>query len=333
MVWGARGERMTARGQAQNGLQAGGQRPFVSVIIPCFSDEQRLPLCLRALEMQSYPSDRYDVIVVDDASPFSLESLVSDFTHARCLTQHENRGSYSARNRGVAAARGDVYAFTDSDCIPEPNWLEKGVRPLLDHPHCGQVGGRIDVFFRDANHPSPAELFDSVLGLKQKTYIDNGRFAATANMFTTRGVIQVVGPFDELLRSGGDNEWGKRVHGFGFRQIYAEDAVVRHPARRTIDALKLKRVRTVQGFLQAALENVELRSAYKGMLLKGLLPPVGRYVLPVLSRKDVRFHIRLAASLIALRIHYFTYGQMWLRFVSFARQRKERKATGSVNVE
>lgn len=91
--------------------------PFVSVVIPVFNDAERLEMCLRALEDQTYPADRYEVILVDNGSDASMEGLAAGFAGTR-VAYEDRPGSYAARNKGVSLARGEVVAFTDSDCVP-----------------------------------------------------------------------------------------------------------------------------------------------------------------------------------------------------------------------
>lgn len=98
---------------------------FVSVIIPVLNDSERLKLCLEALEHQTYPKKLYEVIVVDNGSDQSIGSVVSKFTQATA-TAESHPGSYVARNKGILIAQGDIIAFTDADCIPALDWIEKG---------------------------------------------------------------------------------------------------------------------------------------------------------------------------------------------------------------
>lgn len=174
--------------------------PFISVIIPVLNDSERLEICLNALEQQTYPKDLYEVIVVDNGSTENLEVLVNKFTQASftCETQV---GSYAARNKGISIARGEVLAFTDSDCIPDPNWLETGVKHLLSVPNCGLVAGKIEMFFKDSN-PTSVELYDSSTFLQQKKYVEEDKYGTTANLFTFKKVFEDIGYFNDELKSG-----------------------------------------------------------------------------------------------------------------------------------
>jgi glycosyltransferase involved in cell wall biosynthesis len=217
--------------------------PFVTVIIPVFNDLDRLSACLARLESQTYPPDRFEVIVVDNGSTQDPTSRVSAFGHARCFRE-DRPSSYAARNRGIREARGDVFAFTDADCLPDSNWIAMGVNALLESPDCGLIAGRIDVFCTPGARPSAVELYDSVRGLNQKHYVGEKGFGATANVFTWRKVVDAVGPFDTELKSCGDMEWGQRVRQKGYKVIYCDLAAVAHPARKTLGQLsgKMRRV-------------------------------------------------------------------------------------------
>ena len=224
------------------------QCPLVSVIIPVYNDAERLRRCLEALENQTYPADRYEVIVVDNGSDEPVAPAVTAFPHVR-LAREATPGAYAARNTGLALARGEVLAFTDADCIPYPDWIEKGTARLLSEPGCGLVGGRIEVFPLDPDHPTAVELYELVNAFRMKDWIHRHHYAPTANVFTTRAVIDHVGPFDASLLAASDVKWGHQVHGHGYRLSYAGDACVRHPARRTFQEIRRQQAYYVAGDL------------------------------------------------------------------------------------
>lgn len=105
----------------------------VSVIIPVKNDAERLALCLASLAQQDYPADRYDVIVVDNGS--SDESReVAEQAGAKVLSFPGLRVG-ALRNRGVAAASGDILAFVDSDHEVPVGWLTAGVKVATQWPN------------------------------------------------------------------------------------------------------------------------------------------------------------------------------------------------------
>lgn len=148
--------------------------PFVSVIIPVFNDVEPLKLCLAALAEQSYGSSRYEIIVVDNGSD-SLEQVkaVVEPYEQVILTTEPAPGSYSARNKGLSLAKGEIIAFTDADCIPALDWVEKGVGLLNQTPNCGLVAGQIQLFFRNPHQPNMVELYESIRALPQKSLSNN----------------------------------------------------------------------------------------------------------------------------------------------------------------
>jgi GT2 family glycosyltransferase len=236
-------------------------QPFVSVIIPVLNQRQELARCLRALGTQSYPADRYEVIVVDNGSQPPLGAELGDHPGVRHILA-PTPGSYAARNRGIEAARGEVLAFTDADCVPAADWIGQGVAAMQALHGSGMLAGRIDIRTPNPERLSAAELFESVLAFPQAHYVSLG-FAATANLFTFRATFDRTGLFDERLMSGGDVEWGHRVRALALPQAYADQVRVTHDARRTLRELGRKARRVAGG--------VQLIAEQRGTGIGGLL--------------------------------------------------------------
>ena len=228
--------------------------PLVSVIVPTFNDSKRLKRCLSSLENQSYPKQFYEVIVIDNNSEEDIKLIVDQFNQAQ-VTYENCQGSYTARNKGISVAKGTIFGFTDSDCIPTANWIEQGVRTLSKTPNCGLVAGKVQLFFKDPQKPTIFEIYDRMNFLRQKHYIKNYRFGATANLFTSKEVFEAVGLFNPDLKSGGDSEWGKRVFAAGYTQLYADDVLVAHPARYQWKEIRKKAVRVTEGLYRQGEES------------------------------------------------------------------------------
>ncbi|PSB49411.1 glycosyltransferase [Chamaesiphon polymorphus] len=285
--------------------------PFISVIIPVFNDVHRLKLCLQALENQTYPKDCYEVIVVDNGSDpnESIDQLVTQFD--RAIAAFESKpGSYAARNKGISIAKGDVIAFTDADCIPAPNWIEKGLECLRQTRNCGLVAGRIDVFFQNDQEVTPVELYESITAFPQKQLLESRHFGATANLFTFRHIFENVGNFNSNLKSGGDVEWGQRVFAHGYEQAYAEAARVHHPARRSFKELYKRTIRLVGG-------DYDLQRQKESSLLKqnvlfiqkfalDLIPPLMFIFNAILDSRLQGFKQKLDVSLVMCFVRYIS---------------------------
>lgn len=246
--------------------------PFVSIIIPVYNDLKRLGFCLDALNNQTYPQERYEIIVVDNGSTPPVASQLTAAGNVVVVTEAKP-GSFAARNTGAQAAQGAILAFTDSDCIPSPTWVERGAFRLQANKSLGLIGGRVDVFAQDNQNLTSAELYDVVTAFPQQKYVETMHFSVTANMFTFKAVFDTVGPFNEQIKSGGDLEWGQRVYAHGYQQLYADDVVIRHPARENFAQIRKKAKRIAGGFYDKKKESRSFAKLVLGTIW-AFAPPV-----------------------------------------------------------
>jgi glycosyltransferase involved in cell wall biosynthesis len=240
--------------------------PFVSVIIPVYNDLERLKICLEALTNQTYPGNLYEVIVVNNNPAENIEPHTVHFDNVRVINE-SRRGSYAARNKGILNAKGAVIAFTDSDCIPLKDWIEKGVQNLLGRPNIGLAAGKIKIIVSDPENPTAIELYEKIAAFPQKFYVEKDKFGATANLFTFKNIIEKVGNFNGTLLSSGDFEWGNRVFAAGYKLIFAGDTCILHPARRTFSQRFKKHMRTIRGRYEAGVLHFSYRQFAKQLIL------------------------------------------------------------------
>lgn len=203
--------------------------PTVSVVIPVYNNADRLRKVLEAVQQQDYPSECYEVIVVDNGSTDESPAVAKSFEGVRLLFETEYLGSpYSARNRGVEAAAGDIIAFLDSTCRPVSQWLREGVQ-VLRAEEADLVGGNIEFEFN--GKVTAGKILDSLINIRAKDSVENRQVAKTGNLFVTRQVIRAVGTFPEGIRSGGDVRWTAKAVQAGFSLAYGSAATVYYPAR------------------------------------------------------------------------------------------------------
>jgi GT2 family glycosyltransferase len=240
------------------------EQPTVSVIIPHFNDLANLEVCLTALAAQTYPADRVQVIVADNASPQGLAAVQVVAGQRARVVLVEERGAGPARNGAVAKATGEILAFIDSDCVAEPEWLEAGVRALADYDF---VGGRVTVLVGDEARMTPVEAWERVFAFDFKTYIEKKGFTGSGNLFCPRSLFETVGGFRAGISE--DYEWSKRAQGCGFRLGYAPLAIVGHPARRNWEELtrKWRRLNIETYGLSAGRPGRRMRWFIKSLLL------------------------------------------------------------------
>ncbi len=98
------------------------------MIIPAYNAEDVLPRCLQALEHQTIPQEMYEVIVVDDGSEDNTAALARRYGAQVLKLNHG--GPAAARNAGAELARAEIIVFTDADCEPAPDFLERILEPF-----------------------------------------------------------------------------------------------------------------------------------------------------------------------------------------------------------
>lgn len=282
---------------------------FVSVIVPVYNDLERLKPCLESLENQTYPASYYEVVVVDNGSDESVENSVNSYSKAFSVFEAIS-GSYAARNKGISVARGEILAFTDSDCVPDSNWIESGVKSLTAMYKRGIVAGKIEIFFKDPDSPTAVELYDSVTNLQQEKLANQAKFAATANLFTFKGIFEEVGNFDYKLKSGGDEEWGNRAFSMGYPIVYSADCCVAHPARYSFDQLHKKVVRVTGGFHEKEklhAKNSFLLAQLTKHVLKLKPPLIYAFRKGFLDANITGMNQKTQVFLVILLVHYWRF--------------------------
>ena len=207
--------------------------PSISVIIPHFNDLQGLQTCLTALREQSVPAT--EIIICDNGSPCGLEAIEHLCVAPETVVLEPVKGAAAARNAGVRRASGHILAFLDSDCIPDPGWLAAGCQALQ---HADLVGGAMILSFENPERRTNVEAFEAQFAFPNQRYVEREHFSVTANLFTKRSTFAQVGFFRPDVPE--DKDWGQRAHAMGYRWIFAPDAKVLHPARRSWPQLQAK---------------------------------------------------------------------------------------------
>ena len=206
--------------------------PDAAVIIPHYNDVIRLERCLAALTRGDQRG--VEILVVDNGSSQSLESLRAAFPVARFLVEPE-KGAAAARNRGVRETTAPVLLFIDADCVAAPDWLEMA---RLVQPRADLIGGRVDVFDETPPPRSGAEAFEAVFAFNFRNYIEVQGFTGAGNLVTRRDVFEDVGGFVNGVSE--DRDWSMRAVSKGYRLIYEDGLVVSHPSRSDWAALRHK---------------------------------------------------------------------------------------------
>lgn len=240
----------------------------MSVVIPAWNAASSLPACLDALAAQ-VDAPAFEVLVVDNGSNDGTGEVARAHAAVSRVVEEPRRGSYAARNAGIAASGSGLLAFTDADGVPDAHWVAAGARATRDAP---LIGGRVAPVWSPT--PTLWEIYDASTYLDQAQYVANEGFAATANLFVRREVFEAVGGFDATLASSGDWELCRRAGRAGFAIAYADDAVVHHRCRATLrETWRLNR-RLGAGWKELARRGERPRRARDDPALHWQLPAV-----------------------------------------------------------
>ncbi len=200
----------------------------VSVVIPAYNASQTIGECLTALAEQTVPHSAYEVIVVDDGSTDDTAAIAA--RHGARVLRQDNSGPAAARNRGIDAACGEVILFTDADCAPASDWIERMLAPLADPEITGSKGA-----YRTRQRSLAArfiqiEYEDRYDHTARHPYID---FVDTYAAAYRRDALLASGGFSTRFpfASVEDQELSFRMARAGHKMLFNPKAVVyhRHP--------------------------------------------------------------------------------------------------------
>jgi GT2 family glycosyltransferase len=206
--------------------------PTVSVVVCSYNGAATLEECLRSLMELDYPD--YEVILVDDGSQDRTPQIADQFPQVVYLRQR-NLGLSVARNVGARAAKGEVVAYTDSDCVADEHWLRHLVKAMRDQ-HAPAIGGPNISPPRDS---WVAQCVAASPGNPSHVMLDDchAEHVPGCNMAFDRQVLLSLGGFDPQFRQAGDDVdicW--RLLDAGYQIGYAPGAIVWHHRRSTVSA-------------------------------------------------------------------------------------------------
>lgn len=208
--------------------------PKVSIIVCSYNGAKTLDRCLESLKHLEYPD--YEVILVDDGSKDNTQEIAAKHSWVVNIKQ-VNKGLSVARNVGAMAAKGEVIAYTDSDCMADPDWLYFMVGTLLSGDYAG-VGG--------PNISPPAENWiqacvSAAPGGPSHVLLTDvvAEHIPGCNMAFYKWAFERVGGFDPEYRKAGDDvDFCWRLQQDGGVIAFSPSAIVWHYRRFTLDAFR-----------------------------------------------------------------------------------------------
>lgn len=216
------------------------RRGFISVVIPAKNAAGILPACLRAAAGQAplRLEQDYEIILVDDGSSDETAEVARKMG-VRVIHQ-ANTGPAGARNTGARAARGEILAFTDADCVPSPGWLAALTSPFNDPAVSGVKG----VYLTGEKGLVPrfvqmeyAQRYQFMAGLERIDFIDTYSAAYRRDIFLRAGGFNQKFPVPSVE----DQELSFRLASSGLRLVFQPQAAVYHRHDLTIREYALRK--------------------------------------------------------------------------------------------
>lgn len=170
----------------------------ISVVVPFYNSEQYIAECIEGLLSQEYPVEHYEIVMVDNNSTDASADIVGRHPRIK-LVSEKKQGAYSARNRGLKEAKGEIIAFTDPDCVPAVDWL-KQMTTGMEQPDVGILIGRHQLA-RNSFFLSLLEDYEN----EKNSYVFKSRikdiyYGHTNNMAVRKKLFDEIGPFLERAR-------------------------------------------------------------------------------------------------------------------------------------
>lgn len=217
--------------------------PKVSVVVASYNGAGTLIACLKSLTQLRYPN--YEVILVDDGSDDDTCRIASSFPDVRYVHQR-HQGLSVARNTGIAAARGEIVAFTDADCRADEDWLYYLIGDLLRGRHVA-IGGHN--FLPPEDSTVAAAVMASPGGPAHVMLTDRiAEHIPGCNMAFYKWALEAIDGFDPVYhRAGDDVDICWRLQQRGFQIGFSPGGYVWHYRRSTIRAY----LRQQQGYGEA----------------------------------------------------------------------------------
>lgn len=268
---------------------------LASVIIPVYRNWHGLSACLDGLSLQHSSVKEFEIVIVNNDPADSLPPWLRLPPNA-VYVEEAAKGSYAARNAGIAVSRSPIICFTDSDCVPSQQWL----RVVLDafdsnDDHC-RVGGPVRQMRPSGSNA--VEHYDFLFSFSQEQEFFEHGWAPTANMCARRRVFDEIGLFDQSIYSGGDAEWGVRAFRKGWPIAFLDDAIVHHRLRSTLSEILTRERRLVAGQLTTRIR----KRGWRRILVSSLIVTPLR-LLP--SFRTARRVIQLDELSVSLKLKLF----------------------------
>ena len=197
--------------------------PLISIIIPVFNRYVQLLRCIKSLQRQRYPKDKIEILVIDDGSSPALKQTL--LPPGVGLIRQIHQGDTAARNLGAAYAKGDLFFFTDSDCIVLPSALRKLYETLKKNDASAARGAYLNKSYKLVARFVQLDFEYRQEMLANSREVD---LLDTACTLVRRNAFLAIGGFNPVIKVCGDVAFSYALRQKGYKLVFVPEARVYH---------------------------------------------------------------------------------------------------------
>lgn len=225
--------------------------PSVSLIVPCYNEEENIETILQSLYSLNYPKEKLEIIAVDDGSKDNTLKEMEEFQEKQPslkIFHKDNGGKHTALNLGITHSKGELIGCVDADCEVEKEALRKMVKYFEKE---------VDIVISTIKIMHPKNILEGVQyaeylmsSFLKKIFSFLGSISVTPGPLSLfkRGVLKELGPYKKAYLTE-DLEMALRAQTKNLKIVHALESVVYTKAQKTLRGLCRQRLRWRRGFL------------------------------------------------------------------------------------
>ena len=257
--------------------------PFVSIIVVNYNGKHFLGECFGSLRNLEYPRDKFEVILVDNASTDgSVQYVRENFSWVKILQLDKNYGFCKPNNDGVKIANGEYIVFLNNDTTVTKGWLFELVKGALSEEQIASCASKMLYYNRRNMINTAGGKITIIGGGFYKGYGDKDGpeyskpeytgFGCGAGVLVKKKLFQYVGGFDEdYFASCEENDLGWKLWLYGYKVLYMPTAVMYHKesgtfgSRSTFESIKVYFI--TRNRLYNIIKNLEAKNVIRALFI------------------------------------------------------------------
>ncbi len=238
------------------------QYPFVSVVIPARNSEKILGQCIKSLKNLNYPKEKYEIIIADSNSTDNTFEVAKNLG---AIAVHNTGGTVcSGRNIGFKTARGEIVAFSDSDCVMDRDWIKNSIKYFEDEKIAAVGGPNLTPAEEGAFGKAVGFVFNQALFTAGSVYArilkktKEVKSLPGCNIIFRRKALEKVLPLDESIIEAEDYVMNQKIRALGYKLMYTPDTIVWHHRRPIPKKFFMQMYRYAIGRLRLGKKDIKM---------------------------------------------------------------------------